>query len=58
MREDLHDFLLEEDKTFEELLREFDEDALWEKYMEDHLKEEEECRRRANLRRQKKRKMK
>jgi len=58
MREDLRDFFLEEDKTFEDLLKEFDEDELWGEYIEDHLKEEEECRQRAKLKRQKKRKMK
>jgi hypothetical protein len=57
MERNSHDFLLEEDKTFEELLKEFDEDELWEKYVEDHLKEEEECRRSAFLKRQKKGKM-
>jgi hypothetical protein len=58
MREDLRDFLLEEGKTFKELLKEFDEIELWEKYMEDHLKEEEECRQKAKLKRQKRKKMK
>jgi hypothetical protein len=58
MKKERGDFLLEEGRFFEELMKEVDEDELWEKYMEDHLKEEEECRRRANLRRQKKGKMK
>jgi|GEM_PF-5810224 hypothetical protein len=35
----------QEQKTFEESMKEWDEDELWEKYMEEHLKEEEECRR-------------
>ena len=44
MDKELRDFLLEEEKIFEELMKEFDDDELWEKYIEDHLKEEEECR--------------
>jgi hypothetical protein len=35
----------QEQKTFEELMKEWDEDEIWGKYMEEHLKEEEECRR-------------
>jgi len=58
MEKERRDLLLKEDKSFEELMKEMDEDELWKKYMEDHLKEEEECRKRANLKRQKKSKMK
>ena len=48
MKKKLPNLLLEEDKSFEELMKEIDEDELWEKYMEDHLKEEEErCRKKA-----------
>jgi hypothetical protein len=58
MKKELSDFLLEEGKFFEELMKEVDEDELWEKYMKDHLKEEEECRKRARLRKKRKSKMK
>ena len=51
MKKELRDFFWEEENSFEELMKEFDEDELWEKYMEDHLKKEEECRKRASLRR-------
>jgi hypothetical protein len=57
MEKELRDFLFEEGKFFEELMKEIDEEELWEKYMED-LKEEEECKKRARLRKQRKGKMK
>ena len=56
MEKELHSLLLEEDKSFEELMKEVDEDALWEKYIKDHLEEEKECRKKANSKRRKKRK--
>jgi hypothetical protein len=58
MEKEMGDFFLEGSKTFEDLMKDIDEDELWKKYMEDHLKEEEECRKRANLKRQKKGKIK
>jgi hypothetical protein len=54
MEKELRNLLLEENKSFEELMKEFDEDELWKKYMEDHLKEKEEGRKRTNSKRQKK----
>jgi hypothetical protein len=54
MEKELRDLLLEEDKSFEELMKEFDENELWEKYIKDHLKEKEEYRKRINLKKQKK----
>jgi hypothetical protein len=43
----------QEQKTFEELMKEWDDDELWEKYMEEHLKEEEEGRRKRKIKKKK-----
>lgn len=57
MGEELRNFLLEEGKFFEELMKEIDEEELWKKYVED-LKEEEACKKRVRLRKRRKGKMK
>jgi len=57
MEKELRDFLLEEGKFFEELMKKIDEEELWKKYMED-LKEEEEYGKRARLKKRRKGKMK
>jgi len=57
MEKELRDFLFEEGKFFEELMKEIDEEELWKKYVED-LKEEEEYRKRVRLKKRKKGKMK
>jgi hypothetical protein len=53
MEKELRNFLFEEGKFFEELMKEIDEEELWKKYMED-LKEEEEYRKRVRLKKRKK----
>jgi hypothetical protein len=56
MEKKLHNFLLEETNFFENLMKEFDDEELWKKYMEDCLKEKEERKKRTNSKKRKKRK--